>query len=158
MTTVENYYKGMAKDADWMKPDQDQETIIALKAQIDAKKVRKGGRQTKETDWHTVPPKSGASKVKVVTINGKQVTYFWYPYHQRWTIHKPNACQLHLQQQTQDEKSNVSESKLEGLTPKAIGKKDDKGLALRVMNAVLDESDSDCQQEDETKNEEQDSK
>jgi len=153
MTTVENYYKGMAKDADWMKPDQDQETIIALKAQIDAKKVRKGGRQTKETDWHTVPPKSGASKVKVVTINGKQVTYFWCPYHQRWTIHKSKACRLHLQQQTQDEKSNVLESKLKGPKPKPKGKKVGKGLALRVMNAVLDESNSDYQPEDETENE-----
>jgi hypothetical protein len=59
MTTIENYYKGMIKDGIWMKPDQDQETIIALKAQIDAKKQRKPGKQLKEKDWHLTPTKTG---------------------------------------------------------------------------------------------------
>jgi hypothetical protein len=135
MTTIENYYKGMVKDTIWMKPDQDQETIIALKGQINAQKVRNDGRHKKETVLHMVPPKPGAPKIKVVTINGKQVTYYWCPHHQCWTIHKPKACPLHLQQQAQDDKSSVPEPKLEGPTPKPKGKKDGKGLADKVVQS-----------------------
>jgi hypothetical protein len=44
MTTIENYYKGMIKDGIWMKSDVDQETIFALKAQIEAKRKPKDGK------------------------------------------------------------------------------------------------------------------
>jgi len=44
MTTNKNYYKGMIKDGIWMKLNPDQETIIALKAQIEAKQQLKGSK------------------------------------------------------------------------------------------------------------------
>jgi hypothetical protein len=44
MTAIENYYKGMIKDGIWMKPDADQETIFALRVQIEAKQKPKDGK------------------------------------------------------------------------------------------------------------------
>ncbi len=159
MTTVENYFKGMIKDGVWMKPDQDQETIIALKAQIDAKKQSRSPRQGGK-DWHTVPPKLGESKVKMVTVNGKRVIYYWCSHHQRWTVHKPKDCRLRQQQALSEEKTEKPEPKPEGTTPKQpkskSKEKDGRGLALRVMNAVL-ESDSEQNSQGYSETEEQES-
>lgn len=157
MTTVENYFKGMIKDGVWMKPDQDQETIIALKAQIDAKKQSRSPRQGGK-DWHTVPPKLGESKVKTVTVNGKRVTYYWCSHHQRWTVHKPKDCRLRQQQALSEEKTEKPEPKPEGTTPKQPKSKgkNGRGLALRVMNAVL-ESDSEQNSQGYSETEEQES-
>jgi hypothetical protein len=54
-----------------MKPDADQESIIALKAQIEAKQHPKGGKQPRGKDWKLIPLKPGESRLKVITINGK---------------------------------------------------------------------------------------
>jgi hypothetical protein len=80
-----------------MKPDADQESIIALKAQIEAKQHPKGGKQPRGTDWKLIPLKPGESRLKVITINGKRLTYYWCQNHQRWTIHKPQDCRLKAQ-------------------------------------------------------------
>lgn len=140
-----------------MKPDQDQETIIALKAQIDAKKQSRSPRQGGK-DWHTVPPKLGESKVKTVTVNGKRVTYYWCSHHQRWTVHKPKDCRLRQQQALSEEKTEKPEPKPEGTTPKQpkSKEKNGRGLALRVMNAVL-ESDSEQNSQGYSETEEQES-
>jgi hypothetical protein len=137
MTTVENYYKGMVKDGVWMKPDPDHETIIALKAQLFSQ--NKGGpklsgkRDGKRDDkWKTTPPKKGESKKKVVTINGKKVTYYWCPHHGRYTIHKPQDCR-----KKQEGQQKGGEPKPEPKRPA----KDERGLALRVMNTILNSDD-----------------
>jgi hypothetical protein len=70
MTTIENYYKGMVKDGIWMKPDADQETIIALKAHIEAKQHPKSGKARK--DWKLISPKPGESRKNIITVNGKE--------------------------------------------------------------------------------------
>jgi hypothetical protein len=64
-----------------MKPDPDQETIIALKAQIAAKKKGrpKGNEIKKNEQWKTKAPKQGESGKKVVTVKLKKVMYYWYP-------------------------------------------------------------------------------
>ncbi len=87
MTTIENYYKGMIKDGTWMKPDPGHKTIVALKAQhLSQKKGEPKEAGRKDNKWKTIPLKKGESGEKVVTINGKKVTY-WH--HNRYTIHKP---------------------------------------------------------------------
>jgi hypothetical protein len=143
MTTIENYCKGMVKDGIWMKPDADQETIIALKAQIEVKQHPKSGKTRK--DWKLIPPKPGESRKKIVTVNGKRVTYYWCQHHQRWTMHKPQDCCLKTQAQPQPEPKPAA-------TPTTNKQKRDKnqGLALRVMNVFLedDENDSESIQQD----------
>ena len=134
MTTIENYYKGMVKDGIWMKPDAEQETIFALKAQIEAKQIKGGKLSRSGKDWKLIPPKAGESK-KVVTVNGKKITYHWCPHHNRYTVHQPQDC--HLQQAQPD-----SKTKSAGATMPIKNKKEKKrGLALRVMNAILEGSD-----------------
>jgi hypothetical protein len=138
MTTIENYYKGMVKDGVWMKPDPDHETVIALKAQLFSQQKEEGKKMgkrdgKKDDKWKTTPPKKGESGKKVVTINGKKVTYYWCPHHGRYMIHKPQDCK-----KKQEEQKKKEEPKPE---PKKSSK-DDKGLALRVMNTIL-ASDSD---------------
>jgi predicted RNA-binding Zn-ribbon protein involved in translation (DUF1610 family) len=135
MTTVENYYTGMVKDGVWMKPDPDHETIIALKAQLFSQNKGEGGPKksgkrdgNRDEKWKTTPPKKGESNKKVVTINGKKVTYYWCPHHGRYTIHKPQDCR-----KKQEEQQKGGEPKPE--TKKSA--KDGKGLALRVMNTIL---------------------
>jgi hypothetical protein len=76
MTTIENYYKGMIKDGTWMKPDPGHKTIVALKAQhLSQKKGEPKEAGRKDNKWKTIPLKKGESGEKVVTINGKKVTY-----------------------------------------------------------------------------------
>jgi hypothetical protein len=138
MTIIENYYKGMLKDGIWMKPDPDQETIIALKVQIETKQRRKGGKNPQQQqDWKSTPPKLGEPMKKVVTINGKRLTYYWYSHHKWWTAHKSKDCCLKPNQPEPTPENSPTPAKK---TP--VKKKEKKqGLALRVMNAILDDSD-----------------
>jgi hypothetical protein len=136
MTMIENYYKGMVKDGIWMKPDADQETIIALKAQIEAKQHPKSGKTC--NDWKLVPPKPGESRKKIVTVNGERLTYYWCQYHQRWTMHKPQDCRLKSQAQPQPEPKLTATS-----TPNKQKRDKNQGLVLRVMNAILEDDESD---------------
>jgi hypothetical protein len=138
MTTIENYYKGMVKDSIWMKPDADQETIIALKAQIETRQQRKTGKIPQgRKDWRLTPPKAGESMKKVITINRKQLIFYWCPKHKRWTIHQPKDCRLNLDQPQPELKTT------DASTPAKDKKKINKnqGLVLRVMNAIFDSND-----------------
>ncbi len=126
MTTIENHYKGMIKDGVWMKPDPDHETIMALKAQLFSQKKggpKKTGRKyDKNNDkWKNTPPKKGESGKKVVTINGKKVTYYLCLHHNRYTIHKLQECR-----KKQEEQKAGGEQKPE----LKKSSKDDKGLVL----------------------------
>ena len=87
-----------------MKLDDDQETILALKAIINKgekserkkskkdtkKKFKAGGKENKEKPkWKTMSPKFGEPTTKL--NNGK--TYHWCPNHNKWTIHYATECQ-----------------------------------------------------------------
>jgi hypothetical protein len=98
-----------------------------------------------QQDWKLTPPKPGEPTKKVVTINGKWLTYYWCPHHKRWTAHKSKDCRL---------KPNQPEPKQENspiLAKKTPVKKKEKkqGLALHVMNAILDDSDKEGEEQEE---------
>jgi len=80
------------------------------------------------------PPKAGESRKKVITINGKKVTYYWCPHHNHYTIHKPQDCCL---QQTQQKPKLKS---AEAVTAAKNKKEKKQGLALHAMNAILEGS------------------
>jgi hypothetical protein len=82
-------------------------------------------------------PKPGESRKKIVTVNGKRLTYYWYQYHQRWTMHKPQDCRLKLQTQPQPEPKLTAAP-----TPNKQTRDKKQGLALRVMNAILEDDES----------------
>ena len=85
-----------------MKLDDDQETILALKAIIhkgekDCKNTKMQAQESKtksttsgkdKPKWKTVPPKSEEPMTKV--NNSKN--YHWYPNHKEWAIHTAVAC------------------------------------------------------------------
>lgn len=48
------------------------------------------GRDGDKWAWKDVPPKTGEAKVK--NTNGKK--YHWCHHHKRWTLHKPEECNL----------------------------------------------------------------
>jgi hypothetical protein len=143
MTTVENYYKGMVKDGIWMKRVDEQETIIALKAQLamGRNRDRRNTRQNKDNKdknktkeaWKTIPPKEGESGKKVVEIKGKKFTYYWCSHHRKYTMHKPQECRL------KDEKKKGEQEKIKGVSddPRNDTNRREKtaDLRLKVMNA-----------------------
>jgi hypothetical protein len=100
MTRAENKYKQLKQDEVWMKPNEQQEQIVALTATIQqlkdkpastskpAKKETKGPRGAQYPPWKLAAPAAGASQTK--TSNGR--TYHWCPNHQLWTAHKPVDC------------------------------------------------------------------
>ena len=102
MQLVENSYKDRVASNKWMIIDEDQETILALKAQILIKKEgnvkykskgknknrsqEKGNRERPK--WMTVSPKKSESKKK--TVNDQ--VYHWCHHHKAWTRHSPTEC------------------------------------------------------------------
>jgi hypothetical protein len=144
MELVENYYKDACTAGEWMQPDDEQRTILALKAEISQMKVRSknkrqhdhsGGRQPKSSSsisWKDIPPKEGEPKKK--KFKGK--TYYWCYNHKQWTIHKPEECRLKGKRAEEDRKIK-----------KGKGKKH--ALKMRVYEAALqDSSDSDDKESD----------
>ncbi len=102
MEKAENYYKDRVKKKLWLHLDEDQETIIALKAQL-TQRLGGGDRRKKKTlqkttckddmAWKSQPLKPGEPKKKQATLNGTRNTYYWCQHHAQWTIHKPQDCQ-----------------------------------------------------------------
>jgi hypothetical protein len=80
---TENYYKDHVMRSLWMRLDEDQETIIALKAPLKQQKqskqqpksTRNSKQKARTNAWKLQPPKKGKSHQKMVTINGKEYTY-----------------------------------------------------------------------------------
>jgi hypothetical protein len=144
METVENYYKGRVEEGLWGKLNEDEQTILALKAQIANKQggkgkgkgkrdgeERKGKGGGKENDkpkpaWKTQPPKDGEPKTKV--MDGK--TWHWCPHHNEWTVHPPAECRKR--------KANSEKSGKQEKGKKKDGKKKDRQLTLKVMQTLAD--------------------
>ena len=154
MERVENYYKDRLRTGEWLKLDEDQETILALKAQLnkdnkdkdgskkgkkgkkgekgdDKKKKRKGDKENNEPyekpAWKKQAPKSGEPKKK--EVEGK--TYHWCTGHKEWTIHTSAECRRNKNREEKgDEGKEGSEKKGEK------GKK--KQLTLKVLQTIAD--------------------
>jgi hypothetical protein len=67
---------------------QQDDDIIALKAEMERLKSGKSKKEWVPPAWKTVAPTNGQPKVKV----SKGKTYHWCPNHLAWTIHKPEEC------------------------------------------------------------------
>ena len=107
-----NKYKTRKESEQWCQRTTEEETIIALQAQVktlmskksdansksggkkDQKKATKKGKgkgKLKPEDrpaWMKTPPKDGEKQSK--TVDGKE--YHWCPNHESWTRHKPSEC------------------------------------------------------------------
>lgn len=125
MELAENKYKLLVENNQWNSPNEDQQKIIALAAQVKSLKKTSTKRSTLNSTskpkerkdknsssttsesknrsttgrdksknrsdppaWKLKAPKAGEPKSK--TIEGKK--YHWCPYHQMWTLHKPEDC------------------------------------------------------------------
>jgi hypothetical protein len=141
---TENYYKDHVMRSLWMRLDEDQETIIALKAQLkqqkqpkQQQKTNKKSNQKARTDaWKLQPPKKGEPHKKTTTINGKEYTYHWCHHHRKWTVHHPKDCML----------ANKEQKDKTGKDKKGTDSNVKEEPTLKVMTAALkeiDEADSD---------------
>jgi hypothetical protein len=104
MELAENHYKDAVTSKEWLKLDEDQETILALQSQIEAVQAKakrpgksedkrtRGGKkkESSEWDWKKKPPKENEEKKK--TVKGK--TYHWCKNHELWCLHSPAECNL----------------------------------------------------------------
>lgn len=104
MMLAENYYKDALINETWLVASAEQERIIALEAQIKAFKphvstndkkgtkrdTKKNDRDRKWPKWKDVAPKANAAK----TMTKDGTTYHWCIHHARWTVHKPDECNL----------------------------------------------------------------
>ncbi len=102
MELTKNHYKDAVTSKEWLKLDEDQQTILVLQMQIEAvqaktkrpsrneDKITREGRkkETSEWDWKKKPPQGNDSKKK--NVKGK--TYYWYPNHELWCQHSPSKC------------------------------------------------------------------
>ncbi len=141
-------YRDRVAKGIWLRLDEDQETIIALKAQLT--QHYGGGKKKKTTTkkplrkddaaWKTLPPKSGEPKKKQATVNGTKNTYYWCPHHMKWTIHKPQDCR----KKGMDRKSQVDKKKVSNPeVNKDKGKENEPSPSLQVLTATLQDTDSD---------------
>jgi len=100
MKEVETYYKDRVKTGEWGKLDEDEERIIALRAELAAAKTstkrdtrRRGDRTTRDNErkerWRTKAPKPNEPNTKRMSVNGTENTYHWCSNHKMWTVHKP---------------------------------------------------------------------
>jgi len=107
MNMAENYYRDALVNELWLKASEEQERIIALEAHIRSFKPynnkSNGDKRASKTDrkqdidtgrkwpkWKDEPPKGSEPKVK--TKDGTK--YHWCQHHARWTVHKPEECNL----------------------------------------------------------------
>jgi hypothetical protein len=133
MKLAEDYYKDAVTAGEWLQPDDDQRTILALEAKINKlnsfhpQKRDPNARKRNAKDewaWKNIPPKDGEPKKK--KFKGK--TYYWCKNHKQWTIHSPSECRL---KQSGDAK------------PQHKSLKDKKALKLKVYQAALQTSSED---------------
>lgn len=105
MKEVETYYKDRIKTGEWGKLNEDEERIIALRAELAAAKTstkrdtrRRGDRTTRDNErkerWRTKAPKPNEPNTKRMSVNGTENTYHWCSNHKMWTVHKPSECKL----------------------------------------------------------------
>jgi hypothetical protein len=129
MKLAEDYYKDAVTAGEWLQPDDDQRTILALEAKINKlssnhshKNPNARKRNAKdEWAWKNIPPKEGEPKKK--KFKGK--TYYWCRQHKQWMIHSPSECCLRENQDIKPQRKSL---------------KDKKALKLKVYQAALQTS------------------
>jgi hypothetical protein len=137
MEMLEAYYKDQVTAGDWMLPDDNQNKILALQAEIAQmmkgfKHSKQSGRQNPKHNmgkknandregWKLIPPKKGESWKKIV--DGK--TYHWCPNHNMWTIHPVAECRL-----------GKGKEPVKKHTSKG---KNQKGFALKAYQALMED-------------------
>ena len=157
MEEADNYYKDKVTLREWMALDDDQQTIVALKAQLlkkpgkenqnpNPKKGKKNGKKGDKKDdwaWKKVEPKGSEPKTKSVfnKKEKKNMTYHWCRGHKLWTLHTNEECT----------KNKEGGAPLADKTPKANvdnskGKISKKNLTMRVLQTLAElPSDSECE-------------
>ena len=149
MEQVENYYKDRLNSGEWMKLDDEQEIILALKAQIAGNKQNKGdgvpkkgkktkkgkgGKEDKENSpptkpaWRSVAPKSGEPTSK--ERDGK--TWNWCVHHKEWTVHTSSECRKKEDTGKKEEKKTEKKKKVSNSNYK-----------MKVMSALAEISSGD---------------
>ena len=96
-----NKYKTRQENQTWCQRSDEEETIIALQAQVQTllekgktnkatpKKKAKGKSKTDyRAPWMKVPPNEGEPNTK--EVEGKP--WHWCPTHEAWVRHKPDEC------------------------------------------------------------------
>ena len=112
MLLAGNKFKTKKQDNEWNAPSEEQEQIIALRAQVEklqkyknktkseqamkpeakSEKNKAGFNQKKpfrKPKWMLLAPKEGGSHEK--TVDGRK--YHWCPKHEAWVRHLPSKCQ-----------------------------------------------------------------
>jgi hypothetical protein len=104
MQLAKKHYQDAVLSKEWMRLDEDQQTILALQTEI--KEFKAASKHKKKTDpkdrggmtrsgkdewkWKRVPPEENDAKTK--KFKGK--TYHWCPNHNIWCLHKASECKL----------------------------------------------------------------
>jgi hypothetical protein len=101
MTLAKKHYQDAVLSKEWMRLDEDQQTILALQTEVkefkaaarfrknkDGKDPKRAGKD--EWKWKRIPPGENESKTK--KFRGK--TYNWCPNHKLWCFHKASECKL----------------------------------------------------------------
>ena len=150
MLLAGNKFKTKKQDNEWNAPSEEQEQIIALRAQVEtlqkykiktkieqttkpekSEKNKAGFNQKKpfrKPKWMLMSPKEGGSHEK--TVNGRK--YHWCPKHEAWVCHLPSQCKgkgynPKRKATNEDDRSNQNNSE----TNESSNKK------LKVANALL---------------------
>ena len=156
----DNYYKDKVTLREWMALDDDQQTIVALKAQLlkkpgkenqnpnggNPRKGKKNGKKGDKKDdwaWKKVEPKGNEAKTKSVfnKKEKKHMTYHWCSGHKLWTLHTNEECTKGKDGATpladKTEKTNADKNK---------SKVNKQKLTMRVLATLAElPSDSECE-------------
>jgi hypothetical protein len=142
MSLAKKHYQDAILSKEWMRLDEDQQTILALQTEVKEFKAaarfkKKGEHQDKsprrstkdEWKWKQTPPGDSDSKTK--SFKGK--TYHWCPNHTLWCLHKANECKL---------KKEGS-----GKVKKNSGKLDKQKLKMRAYQSLFESSSEEEQEQ-----------
>jgi len=110
LSKAKEQYQTRQLDDDWCAPDEKDETILALQADVvqlklASKQNSKTGGKGKSSransgprtiePWETEAPKAGGPTTKKHKNKaGKVKDYNWCPKHKRWVIHTASECKL----------------------------------------------------------------
>ena len=154
MEEADNYYKDMVTLGEWLQLDEDQATIVALKAQLAKRPAgkendpngtnrKKGGQKkgdakkgSKKDEWECKKraPKGNDAKTKSVynKREKKNVTYHWCTHHQLWTMHSEAECTK------EKEKGVKAEGEANKTKGKAMEKVSKQKLTMRVLQTLAE--------------------
>ena len=102
-----NKFKARKEAGTWCKKTTEEETIIALQAQVQELVRKKDDRKRsnfRELDpWMKVPPTEGDRKSKMVNNR----LFHWCQFHKQWTRHKSADCRLGKQKVPENKEASL---------------------------------------------------